>query len=269
MKPSQRRFRDEAFVHRDPQTGEIRLFNVAAMIDYVTQFPDAIRLVTADLDAENTAIFKADREVLRWKIDRLQEPFASRPILLVTLANGSHLTVDGVHRWFKRLELGHTTIKAYVFELGQWEQFLITALLPSDYVLPDNNKPKQEGLDVLQLSTCKEAESVARTLQTYFFESPVRELSAHIPPEFLIRVSELVLYLLPHMKSDSESYIREKLASGNLTFNDAPREEMAEEIPAEARSAVLEHKLRVVVKLLRDAQTLNPTELRHVGALLG
>jgi len=121
---------------------------------------------------------------------------------------------------------------------------------------------------MLQLSTCKDAETVARTLQTYFFESPVRELSDRIPPHFVTRALELVLCLLPHMRPASEHYIREKLNTRNPCVNEAVREAMTEEVPAEARYAVLEHDLRIVVALLRDAQTLNPTQLQQVSAFL-
>jgi hypothetical protein len=126
-----------------------------------------------------------------------------------------------------------------------------------------------EELDMLELSTCKEAETVAQALQIYFFESPVRELSAHIPPDFLTRAVELALYLLPHMKSSSEDYIRSKLNTSNPCLSEAVGEAMTAEVPANARWAVLEHNLRIVTKLIRDAQTLNQAELQHVEALLG
>jgi hypothetical protein len=122
---------------------------------------------------------------------------------------------------------------------------------------------------MLELRTCKDAENLAQTLQIFFFESPVRELRAHIPPDFLTRALELALYLLPHMKSTSEDYIREKLNTSNPSLNHAVREAMTERVSADSRSPVLEHHLRVVVKLIRDAQTLNPTELQHVESLLG
>jgi hypothetical protein len=70
------------------------------------------------------------------------------------------------------------------------------------------------------------------------------------------------------MRPASEHYIREKLNTRNPCVNEAVREAMTEEVPAEARYAVLEHDLRIVVALLRDAQTLNPTQLQQVSAFL-
>jgi hypothetical protein len=131
------------------------------------------------------------------------------------------------------------------------------------------DKVTVEELDVLQLNTCKEAETAAQTLQIHFFESPSREFSACIPPDFLTQALELALYLLPHVKTGSEKYIREKLSARNPSLSEAIRETMTEEVSANARWAVLERNIRIVIKLLRDAQTLNATELQQVESLLG
>jgi hypothetical protein len=121
---------------------------------------------------------------------------------------------------------------------------------------------------MLELNTCKNAESAAQTLQLYFRSPPVRELSSGIPSEFVPRALELVLYLLPYMKPERESYVREKLYVSTGSISEGVREAMTRQVPAEARSDFLEHDLRVVVALLRDAQTLTPPQLEHVGTLL-
>ena len=142
---------------------------------------------------------------------------------------------------------------------------------PEHIALSDTNAPDatEEELDMLELRTCKDAETVAQTLQIFFFESPIRELSAHIPTDFLTRALELALYLLPYMKSGSEHYIRSKLNTRNPSLSEAVREAMTEGVSANSRWAVLEHHLRIVINVIRDAQTLNPTELQHVETLIG
>ena len=89
----------------------------------------------------------------------------------------------------------------------------------------------------------------------------------------MTRALELVLYLLPHAKSGREHYIREKLNTRNPSLCEAVREAMTEKVSPGARYAVLEYDLRVVVALLRDAQTLNPgpasTRRRASWAALG
>jgi hypothetical protein len=136
------------------------------------------------------------------------------------------------------------------------------------FVYTDRHKVTVEDLDVLQLTTCKEAEDVTQALQIHFFCSPSRERSSRIPPDFLTRALELALHLLPHMKSGSKDYIREKLNTRNPSLSAAIGEAITKSVSANSRWAVLEHNLRVVIKLLRDAQTLNATELQYVERLL-
>jgi hypothetical protein len=121
---------------------------------------------------------------------------------------------------------------------------------------------------MLELNTCQDAENAAQSLQLHFFTSPTRELSSCIPPDFISRALMLVLYLLPYMKPHTEPYIREKLDIEAPILSQGVQEAMIRPVPAAARYAVLEHDLRVVVALLRDAQTLTSTQLEYIGMLL-
>jgi len=120
---------------------------------------------------------------------------------------------------------------------------------------------------MLELNTCQDAETAAQSLQLHFFSS--RELSRCIPPDFVTRALMLVLYLLPYMKPHKEPYVREKLDMFEAPIlSQAVQEAMARRVPAEARYAVVEHDLRVVVSLIRDAQILTSTQLEYIGMLL-
>lgn len=122
---------------------------------------------------------------------------------------------------------------------------------------------------MLELNTCQEAETAAQSLQLHFFSSPTRELSRYIPPDFITRALMLVLYLLPCMKPCTEDYVRTKLDMFEAPIlSQAVQEVMLKRVPAEARYALLEHDLRVVVVLIRDAQTLTSTQLEYIGVLL-
>ena len=121
---------------------------------------------------------------------------------------------------------------------------------------------------MLELNTCQDAETAAQSLQLHFFTSPTRELSSCIPPDFLTRALMLVLYLLPYMKPHQEPYVRSKLDIEAPILSRAVQEAMVRPVPAAARYAVLEYYLRVVVALLRDAQTLTSTQLEYIGMLL-
>jgi hypothetical protein len=121
---------------------------------------------------------------------------------------------------------------------------------------------------MLELNTCQDAETAAQSLQLHFFTSPTRELSSCIPPDFLTRALMLVFYLLPYMKPHNEPYVRSKLDIEAPILSQAVQEAMVRPVPAAARYAVLEYYLRVVVALLRDAQTLTSTQLEYIGMLL-
>ena len=121
---------------------------------------------------------------------------------------------------------------------------------------------------MLELSSNEQAQTTAATLQLHFFSSPSRELSSCIPAYFLVRALLLVLYLLPYMKAAKEEYVRSKLEIETPILSQAVLEAMRRRVPAEARYAVLEHRLRVVVMLLRDAPTLTARQLEYIGVLL-
>jgi len=125
-----------------------------------------------------------------------------------------------------------------------------------------------EDRGMLELNTCQDAEDAAQSLQIHFFSSPTRELSRYIPSDFITRALMLVLYLLPYMKTHKEPYVRSKLEIEAPILSQAVQEAMTRRVPAEARYAVLEHYLRVVVSLIRDAQTLTSTQLEYIGMLL-
>jgi hypothetical protein len=121
---------------------------------------------------------------------------------------------------------------------------------------------------MLELNTCQDAQTAAQSLQLHFFTSPTRELSSRIPADFATRALTLVLYLLPYMKPHKEPYVRSKLEIEASILSQAVHEAMIRPVSAEARYAVLDRDLRVVVTLLRDAQTLTSTQLEYIGMLL-
>jgi hypothetical protein len=125
-----------------------------------------------------------------------------------------------------------------------------------------------EDAGMLQLNTCKDAEIAAQSLQMYFFGYRAPEQSTRIPADFITRALELILYLLPYLKPGTEPYVREKLYIQAPTLIEGAHEAMLQQTYPPSRYAVLEHDLRVVVALLRDAQTLTPSQLEQVGALL-
>jgi hypothetical protein len=122
---------------------------------------------------------------------------------------------------------------------------------------------------MLEFNTSKNAESAAQTLQLYFFGWWQRNrFRVPIPQELITRALELLLYLLPHMKPFAEDYVRSKLDINSGPIDEGVRAAMHHVVAPQARSAVLEHHLRVVVNLLRNAPPLKSQPLAHVGTFL-
>lgn len=125
MKPMNLTVLGEVFTHVHPRTGALRTFDVKAMYEYASENAGMIECIDIPLDAAFVSFIRQHRGIEQWKLDRLREPFLSRPTLMVDLPDRTQLTVDGHHRWIRRHELGYTTIACYWFRPGQWERFLI------------------------------------------------------------------------------------------------------------------------------------------------
>lgn len=122
---------------------------------------------------------------------------------------------------------------------------------------------------MLEFDTSKDAENTAQMLQLHFFgwwQGP--RFRAPIPQELITGALELLLYLLPHMKPYSEEYVRKKLNIYSGPIDDGIRAAMHHVVAPGSRYAVLEHVLRVVVKLVRDAPPLKRQELTRVATFL-
>lgn len=117
---------DEIFTHIDEDAGITRHFNATSM----ARFAEAamrLRYIEIPLDAELAEYVRGHRGIEQWKLDRLCEPYLSRPIVAVQFsADDSVLPIDGNHRIVRRFELGLKTVRAVVFPEGEWERFLLS-----------------------------------------------------------------------------------------------------------------------------------------------
>lgn len=115
---------DEIFTHEDPDAGLIRHFNATRLADYAFTHKEIERVVI-EIEPSHADFIRTNRGIEQWKLDRLKEPWLSKPAIFVDIGDGFTLTVDGHHRYVRRHELGLKEITGYRFKLGQWEQFLV------------------------------------------------------------------------------------------------------------------------------------------------
>jgi hypothetical protein len=117
---------DEVFTHEDPDTKVIRHFNATHMALYA--FMHKFEVIVMGLEARTVEFVRENRGIEPWKVQRLREPFLSRPIILIEYDDTTHLCVDGHHRIVRLWNGGRREVRAWVFPRGQWERFLIEDL---------------------------------------------------------------------------------------------------------------------------------------------
>lgn len=61
----------------------------------------------------------------QWKVDRLKEPYLSRPVLSVEMDGGTTQVVDGNHRIARFIKDGIDEVKMIRVPLGKWEWCLV------------------------------------------------------------------------------------------------------------------------------------------------
>lgn len=113
---------DEYFTYQDPDTRQIRCFNVTRMRRFALVAGKLIHFPLYEAMVQSVA---ENRGIEEPKLKRLREPYLSQPILCIAYGDGTYLTVDGHHRMVRRWQEGFRAISAYVLEVGQWERFVL------------------------------------------------------------------------------------------------------------------------------------------------
>jgi hypothetical protein len=116
---------DEVFTHID-HDGTVRHFNASAMLRSAKRYVESgkCEAMTAHLDQQFARFALEQRGIEQWKLDRLEEPYLSAPIISVQWKDGSVLTVDGHHRYVKKAQRGNTEVRMLLFK--EWDEFLVT-----------------------------------------------------------------------------------------------------------------------------------------------
>ena len=114
---------DQIFTHE--VDGKVRHFNATKMYDWAVANPENVDKVLFPLDAAHVEFIKNNAGVEEAKIDRLAYPWLGMPIVAIEFEPGFILIVDGNHRFVKLFNDGEKQIKAFVFQMGTWEPFLL------------------------------------------------------------------------------------------------------------------------------------------------
>jgi len=114
---------DEIFTH--VLDGKVSHSNASAMARSVEGMSPPVICARVAMDYEFVDFVTRHRGVEEWKVLRLCEPYLSLPIIGVTMADGSVLTVDGHHRLVALARAKRQEVKMYIFPLGTWGPFVL------------------------------------------------------------------------------------------------------------------------------------------------
>jgi hypothetical protein len=107
------------------RTGEVNVFNVTKMYRYASERPYEVECIEIPIEAGRFQKMRQRGLIQESRLNRLCEPYLSRPGLLIVLPEGRDVLIDGHHRYTRRSEFGKTDFCCYRLKPGQWERFVI------------------------------------------------------------------------------------------------------------------------------------------------
>jgi hypothetical protein len=118
---------EECFTHVDEVTGVHTTWAAGALYQFCVDNPDKVEPGTVPVDEEHAHFCFTHRGVEQERFAAfVQHPeFLKKPILFVRMPNGSHLLVDGTHRYVCLYALKIPTARAYVVPYDIAQPFII------------------------------------------------------------------------------------------------------------------------------------------------
>ncbi|WP_113155912.1 hypothetical protein [Nitratireductor sp. OM-1] len=117
---------DSVFTHVDEKTGVSTHFNVTSMED--DWRVRARSPVHIPVDEAGASLFMAKRGIEKHRLDRLRGLPKLDPILILHWIDGTHLVVDGHHRYVAAYLDGHRGMLARMLPRSIWRRHVITDL---------------------------------------------------------------------------------------------------------------------------------------------
>lgn len=130
----------ECFTHIDDEGKLTRKFDVTGIIEYCVE--NKVEIVRVGMTLIGYNICKLERGYEQHRLDTItQQVIDNHPVVFCQLPDGTHLMIDGTHRYIKAWDLGKRFILSYLVPEGVWAQFL----LPVDENLTAEELLKQDS----------------------------------------------------------------------------------------------------------------------------
>jgi hypothetical protein len=119
---------DEIFSWQDEDATEAYVFNASALQRAIDCKEVVGEELVIPLGKGWVDYVQNCRGVEQWKLDRLVDPWLSKPILGVLMPDGSTLSIDGHHRTVKTWQQGRIYITVLRFTLAQVMPYVVVGI---------------------------------------------------------------------------------------------------------------------------------------------
>lgn len=116
----------EMFTWIDPGDGRLFTFNVWSMAKYAATRPPSVERIQFTIDPAHVAMILAHRSVDVSYARRLTLAELRVPLIGVEMPDGTTLTVDGHHRYWRWFDLGMPDALMDRFAVDAYAEFLVT-----------------------------------------------------------------------------------------------------------------------------------------------
>lgn len=119
----------ETFTHiAGDGDGKTRTFLIGTMINFISIAGPKCRdleFILAPIDKKLADYMRSNHGVEDDRLERLDDPYLSAPIIGIRWPDDEVTIIDGAHRVVKNVWQGKSQIKMVIFKYPFWEQFLL------------------------------------------------------------------------------------------------------------------------------------------------
>lgn len=126
------------FTHIDDETGKVTTYSVTHLWLRVKEAMRAgkLKATRIPVDRDFAKYCREHRGIEKHRLQRIKTKHLDEPLLMATQPSGTHLMVDGHHRYVKAANLMKRTLPAYVLPPSFWASCVVEmgeqALTPED-----------------------------------------------------------------------------------------------------------------------------------------
>ena len=125
------------FSHVDEDTGEQTHYAITHMLAWIKEHASEVERLRVVIESETAAMVEQYRGIEQHRLIPLLSVPDPDPVVLIHLADDSHLLVDGSHRFVAMWKQGKPDLRAYVLTWEQAQNFVIVGIpiMPKEAVV--------------------------------------------------------------------------------------------------------------------------------------